>query len=143
MKHIQGRREASKAELRDDTFTGTVWGDPLMPPEDDVTMNHVYFGPGGRTHWHSHERGQVLHVTSGQGWVARQGDPAVKVRAGDTVWTPPGEVHWHGAAEDALLVHVAITLGSTEWMDEVSEDEFHGSTSGSAGDGSSDEEAAK
>lgn len=124
MKHIRGRAEGARAKRRDGTFTGEVWGDPLLPAQDGVTMNTVYFTPGGRTHWHSHEGGQVIHVTSGQGWVANRGEDAVKVRAGDTVWTPPGEEHWHGATEDALMVHVAVSMGKTAWLDEVDEAEF-------------------
>lgn len=129
MKHMQGRTDGGRAVQREDTFTGTVWGDPLMPTADGVTMNTVYFAPRGRTYWHRHEGGQVIHVSSGEGFVAERGKPPVKVRKGDTVWAPPGEEHWHGASEDALLVHVAVSLGKTEWFGEVSEDEFSGSPS--------------
>lgn len=124
MEHMSGRAEGARAEQRDGTFTGLVWGDPLMPTTDRVTMNTVYFSPGGRTFWHRHEGGQVIHVSSGQGWVAQRGAPAVRVRNGDTVWTPPGEEHWHGAAEDAFMVHVAVSMGQTEWLDEVGHEEF-------------------
>lgn len=123
MRHIPGRAEGARVEQRDGTFTGLVWGDPLMPTSDGVTINTVYFSPGGRTHWHRHEGGQFIHISSGEGLVAERGKPAVRVRKGDSVWAPPGEEHWHGAAEDTFMVHVAVSLGQTEWLDEVSRTE--------------------
>lgn len=119
MKHMPGRAEGARAEVRNGTFSGLVWGDPLMPKSDGVTMNTVYFSPGARTYWHSHEGGQVIHVASGEGFVAQRGEEPVRVRKGDTVWTPPGEVHWHGAGDDSFLVHVAVSLGETQWLEEV------------------------
>lgn len=121
---MAGRADGARVEQRDGTFTGLVWGDPLMATCDGVTMNTVYFSPGGRTHWHRHEGGQVIHISSGEGWVAQRGEPAVRVRKGDTVWAPPGEEHWHGAAEDAFMVHVAVSMGQTEWLDEVGQEEY-------------------
>lgn len=124
MKIIPGRAEGARAETRDGTFTGTVWGDPLMLPSDGVTMNTVYFSPCGRTYWHSHTGGQVIHVSSGEGWIAQRDEAPVKMRTGDTVWTPPNIEHWHGAAEGAFLVHVAVTIGETNWLEEVGDTEF-------------------
>jgi quercetin dioxygenase-like cupin family protein len=124
MEHIQGRAEGARAEKRGGTFTGEVWGDPLMATKDGVTMNTVYFAPSGRTHWHRHEGGQVIHVSSGEGWVAQRGEAATHVRKGDTVWAPPGEEHWHGASDGAFLVHVAVSMGQTTWLDEVSDEDF-------------------
>lgn len=121
MELIRGRAEGARCERREDTFSGVVWGDHLMPATDGVVLNTVYFSPSARTHWHAHERGQVLHVTSGEGWVGVRGGTTERVRAGDTVWAPPGEEHWHGAADDAFLVHLAVSLGRIEWLDEVSE----------------------
>jgi len=46
------------------------------------------------------------------------------VRAGDVVWAPPGEVHWHGAAPDAFLSHTAVSLGLTSWEGEVDEGHY-------------------
>ena len=120
---IRGRAENGEVEQRTSTFTGTVHGDPLLKT-DGVVMNTVYFAPGGRTYWHSHEGGQMLHVATGEGWVApREGD-AARVRAGDVVWAPPGEEHWHGAGEHTLLVHTAVSLGTTQWLEEVSPEDY-------------------
>lgn len=97
-----------------------------MPTEDSVTMNTVYFAPGSRTYWHKHEAGQVIHVSSGEGFVAERGKVPVRVRKGDTVWTPPGEEHWHGAGQESFLVHVAVSIGKTEWLGEAGDEEAFG-----------------
>jgi quercetin dioxygenase-like cupin family protein len=120
---IRGRAEDGEVEQRTATFTGTVWGDPLLKTEG-VVMNTVYFAPGARTYWHRHEGGQMLHVASGEGWVAPREGAAARVRAGDAVWAPPGEEHWHGAGQDTLMVHTAVSLGTTEWLEEVSPEDY-------------------
>ncbi|PJK23834.1 cupin [Mycobacterium goodii] len=95
-----------------------------MPATDGVTINTVNFTPGARTHWHSHEHGQILQVLAGRGLIQADGGPVHVLRAGDTVWSPPGERHWHGAAPDSYLVHTAISLGTTAWETAVTDDEY-------------------
>jgi hypothetical protein len=35
------------------------------------------------------------------------------------------EIHWHGALPDTFMSHNSIVLGGdTEWLDEVSEEEY-------------------
>lgn len=121
---VHSRTAGAKAQVRGGTFTGTVWGDPLMPAQDNVLMNTVYFSPCSRTHWHHHEGGQMLQVTSGEGWVCQRGGTPVKVRQGDTVWTPPGIEHWHGSDRESFLVHLAFSIGETHWLEEVAPAEF-------------------
>jgi len=123
MKIVPAHEHGASAQVRTSTFTGTVWGDPVSA-QDDVSINTVYFAPGGRTHWHSHPGGQALHVTNGSGWVGVRGEPAKQIRSGDVVWAPPGEEHWHGADESSFMVHLAISLGDAEWMDEVAENDY-------------------
>ena len=124
MKIQHGRDAGSRSAQRSDTFSGEVWGDPVLPATDGVLINSVFFAPGGRTYWHTHERGQVLYVTSGSGWIRDREGNGGPLRAGDTVWIPPGEEHWHGADPGSYLVHLAISLGSTNWLDEVSDDDY-------------------
>jgi quercetin dioxygenase-like cupin family protein len=83
-------------------------------------VNAVFFPPGGRTHWHRHERGQVLLVTAGRGYVQVRDGEGTWVAAGDVVHFPPGEEHWHGAGPESYLLHTAISLGTTEWLEAVS-----------------------
>lgn len=106
------------AGKRGSRFTGDAYS-YLTFSEDGVTVNTVTFAPGGRTFWHVHEDGQVLQVVAGRGLVQARGGPIRVVHAGDTVWSPPGEEHWHGAAPDSYLTHIAISLGATYWSDEV------------------------
>ena len=82
------------------------------------------FEPAGRTYWHSHDDGQVLFVQHGRGMVASRDGDHHELTAGDTVYAAPGEVHWHGAAQDSFMVHTAVSLGTTRWLDEVSDDEY-------------------
>jgi len=104
-------------------FTGDVFAYVTMAQTDGVTINTVNFTPGARTYWHHHEHGQILQVLAGRGLVCADGE-IQEIRAGDTVWCPPGEVHWHGAAADSYLIHTAISLGATVWADPVTEDEY-------------------
>jgi quercetin dioxygenase-like cupin family protein len=66
----------------------------------------------------------VLLVTSGEGFVCVRGGDPVRIRAGDAVLAPPGEQHWHGATDASYIVHWAITLGATDWHEEVSDEEY-------------------
>jgi quercetin dioxygenase-like cupin family protein len=111
-------------ERRSETFTGLVFADPVLQGADGIMVNNVFFAPGARTYWHSHERGQVLSVVSGTGLVCRDGDLIHVLHAGDIIWSPPGERHWHGAAAATSMLHCAISLGTTTWDREVSDEEY-------------------
>ncbi|HEX2152915.1 MAG TPA: cupin domain-containing protein [Acidimicrobiia bacterium] len=102
-------------------FTGKVEMASFSEPADDdgVLVLAVRFSPGARTDWHSHPGGQVLHVVTGRGLVANRDGQRLEVAAGDTVTTPPGEMHWHGAGPEESMMHLSITShGKTEWSDE-------------------------
>jgi quercetin dioxygenase-like cupin family protein len=123
------RRQAGTGQpssQRSTTFTGTVYGDPLLEGTDGVTVTSVFFGPAGRTFWHSHEHGQLLHVLEGRGLVGTQDGEPQPLGAGDLVWAPPGELHWHGGGPDSMLLHLAVSLGVTTWHGEVSDTEYGG-----------------
>ncbi|HEY5833686.1 (R)-mandelonitrile lyase [Streptomyces sp.] len=115
-------------------FTGDVWNDDVVAGREPSRMrvNVVRFAPGARTAWHSHAVGQTLHVTEGIGLVQSRGGEVVVVRAGDTVHTPPGEWHWHGAAPDHFMTHLSLREGpgegrgpESEWADHVTDDEYN------------------
>lgn len=124
MKVFRGRAEGKASEQRSATFTGEVWGDPIMPHQDNVGITSVLFKPGARTHWHTHEYGQILQVTSGQGWICLEGKEPEAIRQGDFVWIAPNERHWHGAAADTYMVHIATSLGKIDWQDPVSDADY-------------------
>jgi quercetin dioxygenase-like cupin family protein len=108
-----------------DTFTGNVFSSPMSrAPERTVTAIGVMFEPGARTFWHSHPDGQVLYVASGSGKVGNVDGKVVKIAAGDVVYTPAGESHWHGAAPNSYLMHISITTGgATVWEPRAVTDE--------------------
>jgi quercetin dioxygenase-like cupin family protein len=124
MKVFHGRAEGTVSEQRGATFTGAVWADPVMPSTEGVTINNVFFSPGARTHWHSHQHGQVLQVSAGQGWICKDGEAPQPIRSGDVVWIGANERHWHGAAHDSYMVHMATSLGQTNWADEVTPQDY-------------------
>jgi quercetin dioxygenase-like cupin family protein len=124
MKIIHGGHTTAASVPWTEHFSGTAWMDlllqePLNRPQGDVLVTTVSFAPGVRTHWHSHEAGQLLLVIAGQGWVGERDHGTSIVRSGDVVWTPGAEEHWHGATETTTMTHIAITLGTTQWYDEV------------------------
>jgi len=127
VEYVQGRKGGQPSRAGDEgTFSGRAMLDPVL---DDgaaakVRVNSVVFEPGGRTYWHSHADGQMLIIGGGRGMVEnRDGDRHV-LHAGDLVWAPPGEEHWHGAAPDSFLTHTAISLGHTQWGEEVPADHY-------------------
>ncbi|MFC3629378.1 cupin domain-containing protein [Paracoccus angustae] len=115
-----------------DWFTGTVRIDPLFAAEAPgrAAGAHVTFEPGARTAWHTHPAGQTLIVTFGRGLAQREGGPVEEIRAGDVVWFPAGEKHWHGAAPDTAMSHIAIQEsidGTTvTWMEKVADNDHRG-----------------
>lgn len=117
-------RVGKPSARRTDTFSGGVTGDPVLPAEDGIVVNTVVFEPGGRTYWHKHEVAQVLIVTAGEGRLQSADGTGGTLRPGDVAHIPAGEVHWHGAAPGSVLVHLAVSVGKTEWMHEVSDEEY-------------------
>ncbi|KAM0712137.1 hypothetical protein Q7P37_011231 [Cladosporium fusiforme] len=106
-----------------ETFTGTVHMDPIFTA-DDCMGNNVCFTPGARTFWHTHERGQILTVTMGTGFVCSKGEAPRRLQVGDMVHVPAGETHWHGATGNTVMAHTAISLGKTSWKEEVPQAEY-------------------
>lgn len=115
-----------------DWFTGTVRIDPLFQaePPGQAAGAAVTFEPGARTAWHTHPAGQTLIVTAGLGRVQRAGGPIEEIRSGDVVWFPAGEKHWHGAAPEVAMTHIAIqeaVAGEVvTWLEPVSDADYRG-----------------
>lgn len=115
-----------------DQFTGDVWFDAVATPEtphQQATAGIVRFAPGARTAWHAHPGGQTLHVLEGIALVGTRASGVVVVHAGQTVVCPPNEEHWHGAAPENFMTHLAIwdTLPgepSAVWGAHVTEAEY-------------------
>jgi quercetin dioxygenase-like cupin family protein len=124
MKINRGREAGLPSEERTATFTGSSWGDALLRDVPGVMVNTVFFPPGARTHWHTHERGQVLLVTHGRGFAVNEAGEGGPIQAGDVVWFAPDERHWHGGGPDTYLSHIAVSLGETRWEDAVSDEQY-------------------
>ena len=113
-----------------DWFTGIVRIDGLFNrfAPDRVQGAHVTFEPGARTAWHTHPLGQTLIVTSGSGWVQREGGPIETIRPGDVVWFAPGEKHWHGASPETAMTHIALQEVENgkvvDWLEHVSDADY-------------------
>jgi quercetin dioxygenase-like cupin family protein len=114
-------------------FTGDVWLDPIAVPREEgqrMFVGKVRFAPGARTAWHSHARGQTLHVTQGIAWMGSRGGEKLEVHPGQTVYCPPGEEHWHGASPDSFMEHLAMIdnaddpATSTTWLEHVIDEEY-------------------
>lgn len=112
-------------------FTGDVYVNPIKTPTPPSRLiaSTVRFTPGARTNWHSHTLGQTLHCTDGTGLVANRDGTVIRMRPGDTVWTPPGEQHWHGATVDCMMCHLALPEGTdngdaTTWLEPVTDEQY-------------------
>ena len=97
-----------------ENFTGAVRVDPLFQAGEPARASGAYvtFAPGAHSAWHTHPLGQTLVVTAGVGRVQRWGERVEEIRPGDVVWIPPGQKHWHGAAPETSMTHIAVRNAS-------------------------------
>jgi quercetin dioxygenase-like cupin family protein len=116
-----------------DIFIGDVWLDQLTTPEPPSRMKAaiVRFAPGARNAWHAHALGQTLHVLDGVGLTQSRGEDVVEIHAGETIHARPGEWHWHGAAPDHFMTHLAMWEApeegkESEWGEHVTDVEYLG-----------------
>jgi quercetin dioxygenase-like cupin family protein len=114
-----------------DWFTGDVYIDvaasPVGPSRHAAAF--VHFTPGARTAWHTHPYGQTIFVTEGVGLCQREGGLVEVIRPGDRVFFDAGENHWHGAAPDRFMVHLAIqeadeTGSPVAWGEHVTDEQY-------------------
>jgi quercetin dioxygenase-like cupin family protein len=118
-------------------FTGDVYVTPIKRAEETSRLiaSLVRFTPGARTNWHSHAVGQALYVTEGVGLVVNRDGTVIRMRAGDTVWTPPREEHWHGGTGSNVMCHIAMLEGTadgdgTTWLEPVSDEDYRAADGG-------------
>jgi quercetin dioxygenase-like cupin family protein len=112
-------------------FTGAVYIDTVAAPSDGsrLSASSVHFTPGARAAWHTHPNGQTIWVTEGVGLCQRRGGPIEVIRPGDRVFFEPGEDHWHGAAPNRFMTHLAMLEvddqgHSATWGDLVTDEAY-------------------
>ncbi|HLL69309.1 MAG TPA: carboxymuconolactone decarboxylase family protein [Micromonosporaceae bacterium] len=119
-----------------ENFTGEVRVDTLFAADATAPYSGAYvtFQPGARSAWHTHPAGQRLVVTEGVGRTQQWGGPLQEIRASDVVWCPPGVKHWHGAAPDSVMTHMALTGvrdgQNATWLEHVSDQQYNGQVAG-------------
>lgn len=112
-------------------FTGSVSVASSFKGTGDARLGGatVTFQPGAHTNWHTHPLGQLLIVTDGQGWVQVDGEAAKPIATGDTIFISPGVKHWHGAARDTAMTHVAVSEAldgtSVTWLEQVADELYN------------------
>lgn len=134
-------RGASRAPQQGsaDFFTGNVRVTSLFDANNTqrASVASVTFDAGARSAWHTHPSGQLLIVTAGTGRVQQQGGAIQEIRAGDTIWTPPGVKHWHGASPTSSMTHLAIQEApggkAVEWLEKVTDAKYNASITAAAG----------
>jgi quercetin dioxygenase-like cupin family protein len=115
-----------------DWFTGAVYIDAIASAKEPSRLQaaNVHFTPGARTAWHTHPYGQTIYVTEGVGRCQRRGGPVEVIQAGDRVYFEPGEDHWHGAAPDRFMTHIAMqevdeTGSPAAWGEHVTDEQYN------------------
>jgi quercetin dioxygenase-like cupin family protein len=113
-----------------DNFTGHAVISPLYPATEitRASTGLVNFAPGARTAWHTHPAGQMLIITTGQGWVQEEGKERRVVNPGDVVWIPAEVKHWHGATATSPMAHIALSYmqdgKNVDWLEPVSDEQY-------------------
>jgi quercetin dioxygenase-like cupin family protein len=125
------RPTAATVKTPAQNFTGDVYLNPIFGGDGTsrLVVALVRFTPGARTNWHSHANGQLLHCTDGIGLVATRDGTTIRIRPGDSVWTPAGEEHWHGGTADNMMCHYAIldetpAADATTWLEPVTDEQY-------------------
>lgn len=100
--------EAERVPFIHSVFTGPdVTRQELLPDSGEFDVTVVNFGKGVRNKLHAHEGEQILVVISGEGIVANRTEEHI-VSAGDVIFIPAGEPHWHGATQETGFSHIYV-----------------------------------
>ena len=112
-------------------FTGAVFIDAVAAPSGPSRLSAagVHFTPGARTAWHVHPNGQTIFVTEGVGRCQREGGEVEVIRPGDRLFFEAGENHWHGAAPNRFMTHIAMQQADEQgsavtWGEHVTDEQY-------------------
>jgi len=105
-----------------------------LAPERELRPFHT----GARTAWHTHPNGQTIYVLEGVGLAQRRDGPVEVIHPGDRVFFEPGEDHWHGAAANRFMTHLAMLEvdddgNNATWGEHVTDEEYNAAATSSSG----------
>jgi quercetin dioxygenase-like cupin family protein len=105
-------------------FTGTS----TSMDGKDLTIARRRFEAGARTYWHSHPQGQLLLVEQGRMRTQKRGERMKELGQGQSDYTGPNVVHWHGAGpgQDLVQINAGFGGGPASWFEEVTTDQYAG-----------------
>ena len=111
-------------------FTGQSYLAPVST--EQIPAYNVTFEPGCRNFWHIHHAksggGQMLICIGGRGWYQEEGKDPEELLPGTVINIKAGVKHWHGAAADSWMSHLALEIpgedASNEWCEPVSDAEY-------------------
>ena len=93
----------------------------------DLSAARRRFEPGARSAWHSHDNGQLLLVEKGRGRTQKRGLAMREMGPGDSDYTGPNVIHWHGAVPGQEFIQINVGFGGeTKWMEKTTDDEYAG-----------------
>ena len=116
-------RWTGSAQQDDPRFTGK--SDTM--DAKDLGIGRRSFEAGARSAWHSHDKGQLIYVEQGRARTQKKGQPMKELRVGDSDYTAPNVIHWHGATPTERLVQVAVSFGGEiKWLEKTTDDEYNG-----------------
>jgi quercetin dioxygenase-like cupin family protein len=110
------------AGANDPRFTGKT----VVMDGKDLSVARRRFEPGARTAWHSHDKGQLLMVEEGRLRTQKKGQAVKELGVGESDYSGPNVVHWHGAAAAQALVQINVGFGGeAKWMEPVTDAEYN------------------
>ena len=116
-------QQPPSAGADDPRFTGKT----VVMEGKDLTAARRSFEAGARTAWHSHDKGQLLMVEEGRMRTQKRGQSVKELGVGESDYTGPNVVHWHGAAKGQALVQINVGFGGeTKWLEKVTDAEYGG-----------------
>ena len=113
---------SSYAMQNEPRFTGKS----VVMDGKDLSAARRSFEAGARTFWHSHDNGQLLLVEDGRMRTQKRGGAIKELGKGESDYTGPKVVHWHGAAPGQALVQINVGFGGeTKWLENVTDAEYN------------------
>jgi len=120
---LAGSTRWTRAQSSQPLFTGRS----EVVDSKDLSIARRNFDPAARTYWHSHDKGQLLFIEQGRARLQRRGEAVKELKAGDSDYTAPNVVHWHGAVPNERLMQINIGFGgTTKWLEAVTDEEYAG-----------------